>query len=116
MKIKGITSERITFDDDSCIWFDHEQDCCETNYADFNYLAEEGDILNYEFNERLCFESVNKSGFRFGDNRRMWFCPCYSEQNGYYTDQIDIYYTKNGNTEQVLSFNCQERTSFYEPY
>lgn len=36
MKIKQVTEVDITFDNGNRIWFDHDQDCCEHNYADFN--------------------------------------------------------------------------------
>jgi hypothetical protein len=30
----------------------------------------------------------------FGDGRRWFFVPCYNEQNGYYSDKLDIAYGK----------------------
>lgn len=91
MKIKEITEEQITFDDNSYIWYDHEQDCCEYNYADFEYLTDECGVMSYDFDTDLQFCGIENSGFSFGDNHKKFFVPCYSEQNGYYTDQIDIY-------------------------
>lgn len=108
VKITSITDEAIEFSDGSRITFDHEQDCCEWNYADFEQLD---DLARaYTFQLPLRFEAIKGSGFRFGDSRRMFFVPCYSEQNGYYTDEIDIYYSnfKKGN-EPVLAFNAEFR-------
>ena len=86
--ISEITDEAITFSNGQKITFDHEQDCCEWNYADFGSLD---DIAkNYQFKGKLQFEAVD-CGFRFGDSRAMFFVPCYSEQNGYYTNAVDIY-------------------------
>lgn len=99
--ISNITEEAIIFSDGSTITFDHDQDCCEYNYADFFQLEREG--RRHKFMLPLQFEVVENAGFRFGDRRRMYFIPCYSEQNGYYTDQIDIYY-KN---KKVLSFSAE---------
>lgn len=55
MKIKQVTEVDITFDNGNRIYFDHEQDCCEHNYADFKQI----DDLAYEweFDEDLKFES-----------------------------------------------------------
>ena len=38
IKITKIDDEQILFSDGSRITFDHEQDCCEYNYADFQQL------------------------------------------------------------------------------
>ena len=79
----------IEFSDSSRITYSHEQDCCEWNYADFSWLDTEA--RDYKFEKPLKFEA-HLDGFLFGDSRRMFFVPCYSDQNGYYTDEVDIYY------------------------
>ena len=38
MKILKITESSIEFDNGKEITFDHDQDCCEFNYADFEQL------------------------------------------------------------------------------
>lgn len=104
MKIIKITDDSILFDNGSEITFDHDQDCCENNYADFSQLEESA--LNCEFPENLTFEKVERSGFRFGGvGTFMFFVPCYSDQNGYYSSDIDIYFNK----KKVLNFECEER-------
>ena len=90
MKIKLITDDYILFDNGSKITFDHDQDCCEYNYADFAQLADTG-IEQEDFTEPLVFESLDE-GFRFGNKGKMYYVPCYSSQNGYYTFEVDIYY------------------------
>lgn len=107
MRIKEITSERITFDNGNYIVYEHERDCCEWNYADFSYLIDEAGIMSYDFPEKLVFEIVSGSGFRFGSAYKKFFVPCYSEQNGYYSDDIDIYYnTENGDNLYTANFLC----------
>jgi hypothetical protein len=107
MRIKEITRERITFDNGNYITYDHNRDCCERNYADFNYLQDEPCIMIYDFPEELEFELVNKYGFRFGNEYRKFLVPCYSEQNGYYSSDIDIYYnTENGENLFTANFQC----------
>lgn len=103
MKIKEVTLDAITFDNGSAITFGHNQECCEWNYADFEQLDDLA--LNYDYDENLIFESVENEGFRFGSHpNRMFFIPCYSEQNGFYSSDIDIYY----NDVQVLTLDCEE--------
>lgn len=103
MKIKKVTEEVIVFDNGTVISYDHCRDCCEDNYADFKQI--ESEALDYDFETELKFEAVEETGFRFGDSRRMFFIPCYSEQNGYYSSDIDIYYKG----EEVLSFEAEMR-------
>ena len=47
--------------------------------------------MNYEFPVDLTFEKVDGSGFRFGGTY-MFFIPCYSDQNSYYSSNIYIYF------------------------
>lgn len=103
MKIVEVTDEHILFNNESKITFGHEQDCCEMNYADFQQLEEAA--LYFEFDDQLMFEPVDSFGFRFGNPSRMFFVPCYSNQNGYYSNDVDIYY----DDEKVISnLACEE--------
>lgn len=105
MKIVNITNDAIIFDNGTTITYEHEQDCCEDNFADFLQLD---DIArSYNFDTDLQFEAIDGAGFRFGDRRAMFFVPCYSDQNGYYSSNIEIYVT--GYRRKVLSFECEER-------
>lgn len=104
MKIAKITSDFVLFNNGSKITFNHEQDCCENNYADFKQIEEAA--MECEFPENLIFEMVDGSGFRFGGvGTYMFFVPCYSDQSGYYSSDIDIYF----NGKKVLNFECEER-------
>lgn len=105
-RIISVSDSCILFDDGSIMTFGHDSDCCEWNYADFEAIDPEA--LSYDFDmNALTFEACD-GGFRFGDHpERMFFVPCYSEQNGYYSADVDIYL--NGNRvltaegEEVLS-------------
>lgn len=103
MKIVSVTDDYILFDNNKVISFFHLQDCCEWNYADFAQLD---DIARAtDFDPNLDFEALPNEGFRFGNKpNKMFFVPCYSAQNGYYSDEITISY--NGN--EMLSFDANE--------
>ena len=103
MKIAKVTEEAIIFDNGNKITFNHCLDCCEWNYADFSILNPNVVNYNYNFKEQLEFKAVNEMGFKFGSDGHWIFIPCYSEQNGYYSDDIDIFY--NGN--HVLNFTAE---------
>ena len=102
MKIIKVNDEAIIFDNGNEITFEHSADCCEWNYADFKQLD---DIARAtDFDPKLEFEMVEGSGFRFGNKNKMFFVPCYSEQNGYYSSDLEIYY----NGEQVIYLDWLE--------
>lgn len=87
---KYSTDEQILhFTNGSAITTFHEQDCCEWNYADFDQIDDIAQGWDFDM-ENLTFEKVI-GGFRFGNlPSKMVFVPCYSEQNGYYSNDIDI--------------------------
>lgn len=101
-KIKKIDDNYLEFDDGAVITCDHDQDCCEYNYAAFDAIDDICKKTDFD-TKSLCFEAVEDCGFRFGNMpNKMFFVPCYSSQNGYYSDELDVYY----NGELKLSFNC----------
>ena len=93
MKIVKVDRDAIYFDNGSEITYDHDQCCCEYNYAEFEYLNDDKICLNTDFKEPLIFEKTGGYGFRFGNKPlKMFFVPCYSEQNGFYDNSLRILY------------------------
>jgi len=103
MRISKVTDKAIIFDNGNTITFSHDRDCCEWNYADFSILNPNVINYNYDFNEDLDFEE-KEEGFVFGSNGHWIFIPCYSEQNGYYSNDVDIEY----NGKDVLNVSAKE--------
>lgn len=101
-KIVEVGENLIRFSDGTTITGHHHQDCCEYNYADCGQVDDIA--LSTEFDtSNLVFEEVADSGFRFGNApSKMFFVPCYSSQNGYYSSDIEI----QVNGEAVLSIDC----------
>ena len=102
MRIFTVTPMAIVFDNGSTIKFHHTQDCCEANYADFSVLNKNTINYDYDFNENLQFEKIDGEGFKFGSEGHWIFIPCYSEQNGYYSSDLDIYYER-----RVFNLECE---------
>ena len=93
MKIVKVNRYGIYFDNGSEITFDYDLCCCEDNYAEFEYLKDDKICLNTDFKEPLVFEKTGDYGFRFGNKpNKMFFVPCYSEQNGCYDNSLRILY------------------------
>ena len=106
MRISKVTEDCILFDNGNIIEYNHERQCCEDNYADFKQI--EDTAYRYDFDENLLFERC-EYGFRFGDKKRMFFIPCYSIQNGYYSYDIEIYYcNKNSEAITILETECEQ--------
>ena len=106
MKIKKVTEDYILFDNDKKITFDHERDCCEYNFADFKHITRKAKKML--FPQELRFEWGLDDEFYFydvyGNAVRV---NCYTKQNGYYTDNIQIYY----DGKEVLSGTCDRYNS-----
>lgn len=89
-KIIKAEENELEFDDGTKITCDHDQDCCEYNYAAFDAIDDICRATNFD-TSKLVFESC-EYGFRFGNApAKMFYVPCYSDQNGYYTDEVDVY-------------------------
>lgn len=103
-KIVVAEENLLQFDNGVQITADHDQDCCEWNYADFAQLDSLARAYNFN-TSKLRFEKTDDgSGFRFGDcAERMFFVPCYSEQNGYYSNDLQVYLM--GISEPVLDLD-----------
>ena len=107
MKIKEVNENMILFDNGNSITFDHRQDCCEQNYTDFEQLDDIARTVKFE--RPIEFQACEGQGFLFGNRPgKMFFVPCYSCQNGFYSDEITIIYNNN----EVLSFNAEEHSDF----
>lgn len=90
----------IVFDNGTQISDRHEQNCCESVYADFSHLetynvlprtGESITIYNIEFPEQLILSEVEGEGFcLISSDGSKWFVPCHNEQNGYYSSDLQL--------------------------
>ena len=77
----------IVLADGTSIEFVHDQDCCETVYADLSALYDTGFIEDMNIRlSNLKIEKIEGYGVRING----YGIPCYDMQNGYYSDDIDI--------------------------
>lgn len=111
MKIIELKENYLKFDNGYIIEGIHEQDCCESVYADFEYLklmninpsnGQPISITDIEFTEDIenCIKLVPETGFKliakekYGDYTS-WLVPCYNYQNGYYNSCLELKITKD---------------------
>lgn len=116
MKIKEINEEKIVFDNGYELEYYHEQDCCEQVYADFDILKDynistkTGKIINIkdiDFEEHLEYliQGIENEGFnmisKIGEK---FFIPCYNNQNGYYSSELELI-LKRGKAKEVMDIS-----------
>lgn len=95
---------------DIAFTYEHEPDCCEVNWADFSVL--EVFYKNEEFDRYevapvdggfvLKLISNHGGAFDYEFTKLGIYIPCYSDQNGYYSSDVDIIVTKG---ESSTKFN-----------
>lgn len=96
----------ITFIDGSIIKFGshHNQDCCESVYADYTVLKYHLESLKDKQVNSISIKPVKEMGFVMNFNCK-WknsikvFIPCYNYQNGYYGS--DLYLTVNNRGVEI---------------
>lgn len=124
MKIKQIDEDEIVFDNNYELRYYHEQDCCESVYADFEMLKNYNvsvktgkniNIKEIEFVEtlELLIDGVPGAGFNIisiiGEK---FFIPCYNEQNGYYSSNLELILDK-GKTQEIMDISEFVKDNIY---
>ena len=93
------TEEKLmmVFDDSTTIEFSsyHEQDCCESVFADFSPLKYHKEQLEGKHVRELVIKEVSEIGILFSYEMEYTeyakvFVPCYNYQNGYYSDDLEL--------------------------
>lgn len=116
LKLTKFDDEMIYFSDGSTISYSHDQDCCECNYADFSVLENYKDLLDKEWDEftvgpidgmgiMLTLIGNNEFGIPITPGILI---PCYSEQNGYYSANLDIAVNRPDGRGYNLTLECEE--------
>jgi len=80
---------------------DGPNDCY--NYADWSALCDTGFFEDKSVNAETLYLEKCEYGFRING----YFVPCYSVQNGYYTNQITIIAIKDGEEIARIETECE---------
>jgi len=117
-KISSISTEdgvvTISFVDGSQIKLSshHDQDCCESVYADFSVMKYHKEQLVGNELDYLALKRVPDMGFLivfgFGYSYEKIFIACYNSQNGYYSSNLSIILQEGETKTEVDISDCVE--------
>lgn len=108
MRIINVDENGIKFDNGNFLHYDFLYTGCSFNYADWKQI--EDLALDTDFDEASFTLESCAYGFRFGNPPiKMFFIPCYSEQNGYYDYSIDVMFRDyHGKLLASLGVECKD--------
>lgn len=102
----------------------HNQSCCEHVYADWSYIEPFIAPSQIQFPllgiSKLSIFSIKDAGFVVklaGERELKLFVPCYNEQNGYYSSNLSLNISLDGEHSQPLqiqSIDISNNTKFIE--
>lgn len=91
----------------------HDQDCCENVYAAWSAIKPYLPQLVGKYN-KLVIKGVSGEGFllcfegNYSTSLQKVFIPCYNEQNGYYSDHLDLIVSASGVEHKVSASDYVE--------
>lgn len=71
----------------------HDQDCCENVYGEFNAFTDNKCLVGKHV-DSIIFKGVKDMGFLVCLADEKILVPCHNEQNGYYSNQLEIVITQ----------------------
>lgn len=109
MKVVEINNERIIFEDGTMVYSDHNQDCCESHWLDFEHIKlEDFDGLDFDLTNDNFFTRIEGYGISLNPTNGFPVrIAGYGSNNGYYSDNLDLV-VDNGRSRKVYNITeCQ---------
>jgi hypothetical protein len=108
-KVVKIESEQILFDNGIKLSSNHNQDCCESRYLQFEHLTlSDFDGLEFDLTGDDFFKRIEGYGIELipikGFSVRV---PGYASNNGYYSDNLDLVLT-DANGKLIREYDITE--------
>jgi hypothetical protein len=100
----------LLFDDGTKLYGEHDQDCCECHYLDFEHLElSDFDGLEFDLSNESFFERVSGYGIRLLPKNGLPIAvPGYGSNNGYYSSNIRLVVCKDGCFTDYDVTECQD--------
>jgi len=119
INILGVLEEgiKIDFDGEESIeiYTKHESDCCENAWGDFDIMKYYEEKIKGKTFDTLIIKGVEDMGFllcfekKYGDKIKV-FIPCYSSNNGYYSDNLSLIIKRGEIKTEIDIRNLHEDT------
>ena len=111
--VKKIEKESIEFSDGYVLYSDHCSDCCEYHWMETEDLTiKDFEGLVFDLSNDNFFKRIKEYGIELtpikGHSVKI---PCYGNNNGYYSDQLDLILGKDDTIIKTYDITeCQEVT------
>ena len=111
VKVIEIHEDGVIFSDGTKLTSDHERDCCENHYLDFdNIEIDDFDGLLFDLSNERFFNRIKNYGIELVPNRgHSVRIPGYGYNNGYYSSELTLVLSGNINKKFDIT-NCQRIT------
>lgn len=92
VKVVGLHSDGVTFDNGAVMYSEHERECCESHYLDFSDLTlADFEGLEFDISNDDFFERIEDYGIALKPlNGHPVRVPGYGSNNGYYSTDLDL--------------------------
>lgn len=109
-KIIKITSDYLEFDNGIQLMSEHERDCCEDHYLDFDGLIlDDFKDLEFDLSNDQFFTRVEGYGILLNPIKGFSVrIPGYGFNNGYYSSNLDLHIIGAGINKTYDISECQE--------
>jgi len=122
MKLLRNGGNSLTFDNGSILGYEHEQDCCEQVYADFEnmqIITDVGknhvDAMDLDFFDDILKSIVPIADLGFYIVTKQGICilvSCYNNQSGYYSSNLKLEFIRNIEDNENEEMDITECTKF----
>lgn len=115
LKVIKVEGSSIEFENGIELYSNHEPDCCENHWLDFEHLTlDDFDGLEFDLTNENFFKRINGYGIELtpvkGHSIKV---PGYGSNNGYYSSELELIITNNRDFKFTFDISeCQD----YEEY
>ena len=110
MRVIEVSGE-LVFEDGTRLYSNHDGECCETHYLDFEHISmDDFDGLEFDLSNDNFFEAVDGYGIRLVPTNGFPVpIPGYGYNNGYYSIELELVLSSPDGSCRVFDIsNCQE--------
>lgn len=109
MKVVEVSDKGLVFDNGYWLYDDHQQDCCESHYLDWNYISlEDFEGLSFDLDSDDFFERIEGYGIALKPlNGFPIRIAGYGFNNGYYSSNLSLIVERGGDKKRFSIGECQ---------